>query len=239
MKIIKVKNNEEAGVVAAQIIEQKIQTNPQCVLGLATGSTPISTYQHLIKDYQNQKVSFKDVITYNLDEYQGLLGTHPESYRYFMNGKLFNHIDIKIENTHVPSGTDTKNPAVYDELIQQAGGIDLQLLGIGVNGHIGFNEPGTSFDSLTSVVDLTPSTIQMNARFFASVDLVPTKAVSMGLKTIMQSKQILLLATGANKAEAVAHLVNGEVSPAWPCTILQTHPDVIVIIDQEAGSMLK
>ncbi|AVP49402.1 glucosamine-6-phosphate deaminase [Williamsoniiplasma luminosum] len=239
MKIIKVKNNQEAGIQAAQIILEKIHANPGCILGLATGSTPITTYQNLIKAYEHKQVSFKDVITFNLDEYKGLNPTNPQSYRFFMNNELFDHIDIKIENTHVPSGLHTQNPALYDQKIHKAGGIDLQLLGLGVNGHIGFNEPGTAFDSLTHVVDLDPSTIAVNARFFDSIDLVPTQAISMGLKTIMNAKQILLIATGANKAEAIAHLINGEITPNWPCSILQQHPNVVIIIDEAAGSLLK
>ncbi|ATZ18958.1 glucosamine-6-phosphate deaminase [Williamsoniiplasma somnilux] len=239
MNIIKVKNDAEVGIEAAKIIINKVNTQHNITLGLATGSTPLSTYKNLIKNYQDKKVSFSDVKTFNLDEYKGLDGNHDQSYRYFMDHNFFNHIDIKKENTKVPSGIDTLHPEKYDELIAQNGGIDLQLLGIGINGHIGFNEPGASFDSLTSVVDLTPLTIEANARFFASKNDVPTQAVSMGLKTIMQAKSILLLAIGENKAEAVSHLVNGQISQEWPCTILQNHPNVTIIIDEAAASKLK
>lgn len=239
MKIIQVKDNQEAGIKASEILIQKINAKPNIVLGLATGSSPITTYQNLIKANQEKKVSFKDVISFNLDEYKGLEPNHNQSYRYFMNQNLFNHVDIDKNNTHVPSGIETSNPGGYDQEIQQAGGIDVQLLGLGINGHVGFNEPGTSFDSMTHIVDLTKSTIEANARFFDSIDQVPTQAVSMGLKSIMQAKEIILIATGANKAEAVFHLVKGEVSEQWPCSILQKHSKVTIIIDDLAANKLK
>ncbi|WP_027062918.1 glucosamine-6-phosphate deaminase [Mesoplasma seiffertii] len=239
MNIIIVKDNQEAGEIAAEMIAEKISKNPKLVLGLATGSTPVSTYETLIKMYKNKKVDFSQVKSFNLDEYKDLQPTHEQSYRYFMNTKLFDHININHNWTFVPSGTDTKNPETYDLEIEKAGGIDLQLLGLGVNGHIGFNEPGTKFDSKTAVVDLTPSTIQINARFFDSPAEVPTQAVSMGLASIMNSKEIILIATGANKAEAIYHLVHGKVSEQWPCSILQNHENVTIIVDQEAAKLLE
>jgi glucosamine-6-phosphate deaminase len=210
MKIIKLKDKVAVGQETAKIFIDQINQKPNSVLGLATGSSPLETYQDLIKANQNHAVSFKDVVTFNLDEYVGLQPGDEQSYRYFMDHNLFDHLDIDKKKTHIPNAYDLSNPASYDEEIKAAGGIDLQLLGLGVNGHIGFNEPGTSFDSKTSVVNLVEETIEANARFFENKEDVPTQAVSMGLGTIMQAKKIVLIATGANKAEAIKHLVNDE-----------------------------
>ncbi|WP_031542388.1 glucosamine-6-phosphate deaminase [Mesoplasma photuris] len=238
MKIIKVKNTAEAGLEASKIISETVNKNSHAVLGLATGSSPITTYENLIKLNKSGKVDFSNVTSFNLDEYKGLEPTHNQSYRYFMNEKLFDHININKENTFVPSGINTENPGKYDEDIKNAGGIDLQLLGLGINGHVGFNEPGTSFDSMTSVVKLTDSTIEANSRMFEKKSDVPTEAVSMGLKSIMLAKEIVLIATGLNKAEAVKALIEGEITTEWPCSILQKHDHVTVIIDEEAASLL-
>ncbi|AUF83781.1 glucosamine-6-phosphate deaminase [Mesoplasma syrphidae] len=239
MEVIIVKDNQEAGTVAANIIAERIKQNPKIVLGLATGSTPITTYQTLVKKCQEDNLDFSRITTFNLDEYKGLLPTHEQSYRYFMNQNLFDHININKAQTFIPSGIDLQDPEQYDNSIESAGGIDLQLLGLGVNGHVGFNEPGTSFDSKTAVVDLAQSTISSNSRFFSTKEEVPTQAVSMGLASIMNAKEILLIATGSNKAEAVYHLVKGKVTEQWPCSILQKHSNTTIIIDKKAASLLE
>lgn len=189
----------------------------------------------MIEAYKNNEVSFKDVTTFNLDEYLGLDGNHDQSYRYFMNINLFDHIDINKANTNVPSGfvKDDNEAALYDEAIKAKGGIDFQLLGLVSDGHIAFNEPGTPFNTLTHIAELTEQTISDNARFFESIEDVPTKACTMGLKSIMNAKKIVLIATGKSKAEAVRQLINGEISEAWPCTILRNHSDVEIYVDKE------
>ncbi|WP_434329435.1 glucosamine-6-phosphate deaminase [Mycoplasma capricolum subsp. capricolum] len=238
MKVIILENQDQVANKAAQIIKDQIKTKPNCVLGLATGSTPIKTYEKLIKMYQENQISFKDVTSFNLDEYKDIDPTNEQSYHYFMQHQLFDFIDINKNNCYIPNANLYENPKLYDQQIKNANGIDLQLLGLGVNGHIGFNEPNTDFDSLTQIVDLTDSTIKANSRFFDSIDKVPTKAISMGLKSIMNAKKILLLATGINKSEAVYHLIEGEITTSWPCSILQQHNDVTVIIDKSAASQL-
>ncbi|WP_434333463.1 glucosamine-6-phosphate deaminase [Mycoplasma capricolum subsp. capricolum] len=238
MKVIILENQDQVANKAAQIIKDQIKTKPNCVLGLATGSTPIKTYEKLIKMYQENQISFKDVTSFNLDEYKDIDPTNKQSYHYFMQHQLFDFIDINKNNCYIPNANLYENPKLYDQQIKNANGIDLQLLGLGVNGHIGFNEPNTDFDSLTQIVDLTDSTIKANSRFFDSIDKVPTKAISMGLKSIMNAKKILLLATGINKSEAVYHLIEGEITTSWPCSILQQHNDVTVIIDKSAASQL-
>ncbi|WP_434342516.1 glucosamine-6-phosphate deaminase [Mycoplasma capricolum] len=238
MKVIILENQDQVANKAAQIIKDQIKTKPNCVLGLATGSTPIKTYEKLIKMYQENQISFKDVTSFNLDEYKDIDPTNKQSYHYFMQHQLFDFIDINKNNCYIPNANLYENPKLYDQQIKKANGIDLQLLGLGVNGHIGFNEPNTDFDSLTQIVDLTDSTIKANSRFFDSIDKVPTKAISMGLKSIMNAKKILLLATGINKSEAVYHLIEGEITTSWPCSILQQHNDVTVIIDKSAASQL-
>ena len=219
----------------ANVFIEKVKENPNCVLGLATGSSPLGIYKNLIEACKNREVSFKNVKTFNLDEYIGLDGNHDQSYRYFMNHNLFNHIDINKDNTHVPSGfvPNDEIAALYDEAIKAAGGIDIQLLGLGSDGHIAFNEPGTPFDSLTHIAELTEQTITDNARFFASIEDVPTKACTMGLQSIMNAKKIVLIALGKNKVEAVRKLIHGEIDINWPCTILKNHPDVTIYVDSD------
>ncbi len=234
---VKILNKEEIDKIVADKIAKGINRKLNYVLGLATGSTPIGVYENLVKLYKQNKVSFDKVTTFNLDEYVGLEGEHDQSYRYFMNKHLFDGTNIDKSRTFFPDNK-TKTPQVYDEQIKNAGGIDLQVLGIGSNGHIGFNEPNTPFDSLTHVVQLTESTIRDNSRFFASIREVPTSAVSMGLKTIMEAREIVLIATGSNKAEAIAKLVKNEPNVALPASVLKTHPNVTIYCDELAGSLL-
>ncbi len=225
-----------ASVIAAQILEK-----PDTILGLATGSTPVGTYKQLIKLNEEGLLDFTDVATYNLDEYIGLDGSHDQSYRYFMNTNLFNHINIKPDNTHVPCGIGDdpeKNAADYDEMIAKAGGIDLQLLGIGHNGHIGFNEPDDEFTYATHVVSLTRSTIDANKIYFACEDDMPKSAITLGMKGILGAKTILLLALGEGKAKAVRDMVRGNMNPNCPASILGAHKNVIVIADEAAASLL-
>lgn len=241
MKIIKAKNAEEVGVLAGDYIANEINNKSDIVLGLATGSTPISTYNHLVDLYNDKKVDFVNVKTVNLDEYIGLEPTNSQSYRYFMNDNLFGKVNIKPENTRVPSGISSdfeKECVDYENLIKDLGGVDLQLLGIGTNGHIGFNEPSDSFQKGTSVVDLTESTIESNKRFFDSMEDVPKQAISMGIKTIMMAKKILLIATGSSKAEIMGKAVNGPITPNVPASVLQLHRDVVIIVDEEAGKFI-
>ncbi|AHB35990.1 glucosamine-6-phosphate deaminase [Spiroplasma apis] len=240
MKQLILKTTEEIGKTAGDIIITKITKKPDAILGLATGSSPLSTYKYLVERTKKNNIDWSNITTFNLDEYKGLSSDHEQSYRYFMNENLFKHVNIKMEQTHVPSGLINSNSeaATYDQEIQEAGGIDLQILGLGINGHIGFNEPGTSFDSITSVVDLQKSTIEANSRFFENIEEVPTQAISMGLKTIMKAKEILLIATGSSKANAVKHLVEGPVTTEWPCSILQQHPNVTLLLDEDSASLL-
>ena len=239
MKVI-VDNANNIATQAADIYEELLKAKPNAVLGYATGSTPLDLYAELVNRVNAGKITFKDVTTYNLDEYVGLDGTHDQSYRYFMNTNLFDKIDIDKSRTFVPSGLDTSDEALaqYDADIQAAGGIDIQLLGLGVNGHIGFNEPNTPFGSLTHVVELTQNTREINARFFASIDDVPTHAATMGIRTVMNARKLILIALGENKADAVAGLVNGEVTEALPASVLQLHPNVVVFCDKGAASKL-
>ncbi|CAM3788940.1 glucosamine-6-phosphate deaminase [Mesobacillus zeae] len=237
MNIIRVENYEEMSKEAAGYILKKLRENPRITLGLATGGTPTGTYQHLIEDHLKNGTSYKDVSTVNLDEYIGLNPDHPNSYRFYMNDALFNHIDIPLEQTYVPQGNavDCQEECErYEKLIKNLGGIDLQLLGIGSNGHIGFNEPGTEFGSRTHIIDLEPSTREANARFFASLEEVPEKAITMGIASIMKSREILLLISGASKKEAMVQLLHGEVTEKFPASILQLHPNVTIIADEEA-----
>ncbi|WP_338985344.1 glucosamine-6-phosphate deaminase [Spiroplasma endosymbiont of Diplazon laetatorius] len=241
MKIIRVKDNNEAGKIVSDLILNEVKENNKVVLGLATGSSPITTYENIISKTKEQNIDWSEVKTFNLDEYKGLEASHNQSYRYFMNDKLFDHININKENTFVPSGMIETNEEAnkYDNLIAQHGGIDLQLLGLGINGHVGFNEPGSDFEGLTSIVNLTKSTIEANSRFFENESDVPTQAISMGLKSIMNAKKIVLIATGESKAEAVKNLVEGPISSEWPCSVLLNHKDVTVVIDGEAAKLLK
>lgn len=227
---------------AAQVIAAEITHDPSCVLGLATGSTPEGAYKYLVDWHKKGCLSFKDVRSVNLDEYKGLEPTHDQSYRYFMQFHLFDHVDIDPKNTRVPDGL-TKDPAAhcaeYDAYIRSLGYVDLQLLGVGRNGHIGFNEPGDCFVKETHVVDLAESTIDANARFFATRDDVPKQAISMGMGAIMGAKKVLLAASGAEKADAILGCVSGPITPRCPASILQLHPNVVIVVDEAAGSKLK
>ena len=244
MEIVICKTKEEASKIAAGIITDAVKKNPKIVLGLATGSTPVPMYDEMAKAVKAKKVSYKTVRTWNLDEYVGLPGTHDQSYRYFMNKNLFEKIDIKISNTHVLNGMakdPVKECAKYEEQIKKAGGIDIQVLGIGSDGHIAFNEPGTSLQSRTSVVYLTPSTIKDNARLFfkGKENEVPTRALSMGVGTICEAKKIILLAFGKNKADAVKGMVEGGMSQFCTASALQAHNDAWIFCDEESASKLK
>ncbi|QDP41291.1 glucosamine-6-phosphate deaminase [Radiobacillus deserti] len=242
MQITEVKHYEEMSKKASELIINRIKQMPKTVLGLATGSTPEGMYKELVQAHKNGEISFSNTTTYNLDEYIGLPSEDKNSYRFYMNDRLFHHIDIPLEQTNVPNGMAsdlTKECKVYDESIRQSGGIDLQVLGIGVNGHIGFNEPGTSFETGTHVVQLAPSTIHANARFFASEEDVPKQAITMGIQSIMKSKEIILLISGAKKADAVFQLLHGEVSEIFPASILQNHQNVHLIADEAALSKVK
>ncbi len=235
MKFITVKTYEELSNKAADIIASQIILKPDCVLGLATGSSPVGTYKRLIEDNKNGKIDFSAVTTANLDEYVGLDVSNDQSYRYFMNDNLFNHINIDMAKTFVPNGCakDLKAEGeAYDNMIKDLGGIDLQLLGIGVDGHIGFNEPDKYFTAATHEVVLDESTIKANARFFANEDEVPKTAITMGMMSIMQAKKVLLVANGANKKEILEKAFFGPIDPMVPASILQLHPDVTVIYSE-------
>lgn len=235
MNYITVKTYEELSKKAANIIAAQVISKPNCVLGLATGSSPVGAYNMLAKYNEEGAIDFSDVTTVNLDEYAGLDGTNDQSYRYFMNKNLFDNINIKKECTHVPNGCADDLVAegkAYDELIKSLGGIDLQLLGIGIDGHIGFNEPDEFFTAQTHPVQLDPSTIKANARFFESEADVPTRAITMGMMSIMQAKKVLLVANGAAKKEILEKAFFGPITPLVPASILQLHPDVTVIFSE-------
>lgn len=237
MKLIHCGDYKEMSRKAAEILAAQVIIKPNCVLGLATGSTPIGTYEKLIEWYKAGELDFSQVRTVNLDEYVGLDVESDQSYRYFMNHNLFDHVNIDKANTNVPNGkaADMAAEALrYEALIKSLGGIDVQLLGIGNNGHIGFNEPHDSFDRITHEVQLTESTIQANARFFASMDEVPKKAISMGIGTIMQAKKVVLVANGPKKADIIYETCFGPITPKVPASALQLHPDATIIVDDEA-----
>jgi glucosamine-6-phosphate deaminase len=242
MKVIVAKNYEEMSKIAAKEIAKLLYVKPNAVLGLATGSTPEGVYKELSELNKQHKVDFSKVTSYNLDEYKGLKGEHPQSYRYFMDTNLFNHVNIDKNKTYVPNGI-AENYEVecrrYDEAIENAGGIDLQLLGIGTNGHIGFNEPSDFLNLNTHVTELTEDTIKANSRFFDGIEEVPTEAITMGLGSIMKAKKIILLASGLKKAEIILKLVEDKISTRVPASMLQVHQNVLVIVDQEAGSLLR
>ena len=241
MKIIKTKDYADMSRKAANIIAAQVIMKPDCVLGLATGSTPIGTYKELIKAYENGDLDFSLVKTANLDEYRGLEKTNDQSYDYFMKDNLFNHININFENLNIPNGEKPdaeEECARYEAVVKALGGQDLQLLGMGHNGHIGFNEPADEFPKETHCVDLQESTIKANARFFASNDDVPTQAYTMGIGTIMNAKKVLLVASGKDKAEIVKKAFFGPITPQVPASILQLHPDVTVVVDEAAGSLI-
>lgn len=239
MRIYKAKDYSEMSRKAANVISAEVISKPDCVLGLATGSTPIGTYKQLIEWYQKGDLDFSEVKTANLDEYRGLKRENDQSYYYFMNENLFRHINIDPANTHIPNG---ENPDAeeecsnYDKLVRSLGGVDLQLLGLGHNGHIGFNEPADHFVVGTQCVDLQASTIEANKRFFASEADVPRQAYTMGIGTIMSAKKILLIVSGADKAEILAQVLTGPVKPQVPASILQLHKNVVVVADEAALS---
>ena len=242
MRVIRCKDYAEMSRVAGNLMAAEIIRNPSCTLGLATGSTPIGAYEHLVELYKSGDISFKDVKTYNLDEYRGLAHDHDQSYHYFMNENLFKHVDIKMSNTHVPDGSNPDADAActeYDKMVEEAGGVDLQLLGIGNNGHIGFNEPGAVFVGPTHCVDLTESTIIANSRLFERIEDVPRQAYTMGIKTIMSAKRVVIVANGEAKAEAVKAMLEGPIDPMCQASILQIHPDVVVVCDEAALSLCK
>ena len=237
MKIIKAKDYNDMSRKAANIISAQVIMKPNCVLGLATGSTPIGTYDQLVEWYNKGDLDFSEVTTVNLDEYKGLPRTNDQSYYYFMHQHLFDRVNIDPERTNVPNGMEPdaeKECGRYEELIRSLGGVDLQLLGLGHNGHIGFNEPGEAFEKETHCVDLTESTIEANKRFFASADDVPKQAYTMGIKTIMQAKKILIVVNGENKADIVERAFFGPVTPEVPASILQLHNDVTLVGDEAA-----
>ncbi|WP_026907096.1 glucosamine-6-phosphate deaminase [Paucisalibacillus globulus] len=241
MEIIRVKDYAAMSEAASTFLIERINRLDNPKLGLATGSTPEGLYKNIIEKHKQGDVSFKNVKSFNLDEYVGLEKNDPNSYYFFMKDKLFDHVDISLDNVRVPNGVaaDLQQECQdHEEAIKAAGGIDVQLLGIGANGHIGFNEPGTPFTSKTQVVNLDESTIQANSRFFNTIEEVPTQAISMGIDTIMNSKEILLLISGESKAEALAKLVSGEVTEEVPASVLNNHPNVTVIADEAAFSVV-
>lgn len=241
MRIYKAKDYVDMSRKAANIVSAQVIMKPNCVLGLATGSTPIGLYKQLVEWYNKGDLDFSEVMTVNLDEYKGLSRDNDQSYYYFMHQNLFDHVNIRAENTHLPNGMEPdsqKECQEYTDLIQSLGGVDLQLLGIGHNGHIGFNEPGEAFDKQVHCVNLTQSTIEANKRFFASADDVPKQAYTMGIKTIMQAKKILIVASGEDKAEIVRDAFFGPITPKVPASVLQLHNDVTLVADEAALSKL-
>ena len=241
MRIYKGKDYADMSRKAANIISAQVIMKPDCVLGLATGSTPIGLYQQLVAWYEKGDLDFSEVRTVNLDEYKGLSRENDQSYYYFMHHNLFDHVNLPAENSHLPNGMEPdsdKECRRYSELIRSMGGVDLQLLGIGHNGHIGFNEPGDAFDNDVHCVDLTQSTIEANKRFFASADDVPKQAYTMGIKTIMQAKKILIVASGEDKADIVRDAFFGPITPKVPASVLQLHNDVTMVADEAALSKI-
>ena len=234
MKIVYLEKSEIEKEIA-QVFIDEIKKNPRCVLGFATGSSPLGIYKNLIDANKKGEVSFKDITTFNLDEYIGLTEDNDQSYRYYMNNNLFKYIDIDMKNTHVPSAFVRTNEEAekYDQMIESMGGIDVQLLGLGSDGHIAFNEPGTDFNSLTHIVNLTEQTIKDNSRFFNRIEDVPTKACTMGLKSIMNAKKVVLIATGKSKKAVIDRLVKGEISEDLPVSILEKHDNATIYVDKE------
>ncbi|MCD0463160.1 glucosamine-6-phosphate deaminase [Roseiconus lacunae] len=241
IRVIVCEDSDAASRTTADLIADQLRERPQSVLGLATGGTPLKTYENLIELHRDGQISFAEATSFNLDEYVGLSGDHPQSYRSFMNQTLFSKVDIAPERTHVPDGLASDVPAhctAYEDSIQSHGGIDLQLLGIGHNGHIAFNEPGSSADSRTRRVDLTDDTIEKNARFFDSPDEVPREAITMGIATILQAKKIVLLAIGSGKTAAIKSMLFGEVTDEVPASFLRQHVGVTVVLDAAAADGL-
>ena len=237
MRVLEVRNYGEMSALAAELIGAQVLLKPRCVLGLATGSSPIGTYERLVEAHRAGRLDFSQVRTVNLDEYCGLRGDDPNSYRYFMDHHLFSRVNLQRENTHLPNGAapDLEEECRrYEALIQSLGGVDLQLLGIGRNGHIGFNEPSDSFPPVVHTVQLTESTIQANKRFFESRDEVPRHALSMGIKNIMNARRILMVVSGEEKADIVCKAFTGPVTKEVPASVLQLHPDVTLVGDKAA-----
>lgn len=241
MKLIVVNNYEELSKVAAKEFSKIIKEKENVVLGLATGGSPVGMYKELIRMYEQKELNFSKTTTVNLDEYIGLNPEHNQSYRYFMNNNLFNHINIDKSNTFVPNGLAEDLEAQckeYDQKISELGGIDIQLLGVGNNGHIAFNEPNNELSSGTHIISLTDNTIEANARFFDNIDDVPRKAITMGVGGIMKAKKIILIASGESKAEAIKGIFSGKITTANPATMLQMHRDVTVIVDEAAAKLI-
>lgn len=242
MRIIRAKDYRDMSIKTANIISAPIIMKPSCVLGFATGSTPIGAYEQLAEWYRRGELDFSGVTTVNLDEYKGLDRDNKQSYYYYMNEKLFSRVNINRERIFFPDGMETDSDKAcrdYERIIADIGGVDLQLLGLGHNGHIGFNEPGTSFEAKTHCVDLTESTIMANRRFFASVDEVPRQAYTMGIKTIMQARNILIAVSGKDKAEILKKAFFGPITQNVPASVLQLHDDVTVVADEEALSLVE
>jgi glucosamine-6-phosphate deaminase len=241
MRIIVEKDYQAMSKKAALMVASQITLRPNSNLGLATGGTPLGMYDKLIEMYKKDEIDFSEVQSFNLDEYCGLKDDHPNSYHYYMYNNFFNEINIKKENVHIPNGRaedfeqECRN---YERSIKKVRGIDLQILGIGSNGHIGFNEPAESLNVATEVVNLTDETIEANSRYFDSIDEVPKKAISMGMATILKADRIILLASGENKAEAIQKTVSGKISTEIPASLLQTHPEITILLDQEAASLI-
>lgn len=235
-------NEEDLNATGAGLIASLLQTKPRAVLGLATGSSPVGIYKQLIAMYQRGLVSFAQASSFNLDEYVGLPTEHRESYRSFMNEQLFHHIDMDLSRTNVPNGEAAdlaEECASYEQRLEERGPVDLQLLGIGHNGHIGFNEPGTELTGRTHVVDLKEETRKANARFFDSLDEVPAQAITMGVGSILKAKQILLIARGEEKAEIIREAFMGPITTSCPASLLQCHPNVVVLLDRAAGRLVR
>ena len=241
MEVVVKETPEEMSKLSAELIAEVVRRKPRAVLGLATGSTPLGTYKELIRLHKQEGLDFSRVVTFNLDEYVGLAHDHPQSYHYFMWENLFKHININAKNVHIPDGTSKDIPGWcrwYEEQIVKAGGLDVQLLGIGSNGHIAFNEPGSSLGSRTRVKTLDEKTRQDNTRFFRNMNEVPKYAITMGIGTIMDSRQLILLANGAGKADAIRMTCEGAITAMVPATIVQLHPKATIIVDRQASSKL-
>ncbi len=242
MRVIIEKNYYEMSRKAALLLSSQLNLKPNSVLGLATGSTPLGMYRELINMYQHKELDFSEVITFNLDEYYKLSKENEKSYYYYMHNNFFKHVNIPSKNIHfinAKAENIVEECKTYEEKIKQAGGLDLQILGIGPNGHIGFNEPGKTLNVATHLVNLSEETISANSRFFNSVNEVPHQAISIGMAAIMKARRILLLANGRNKAEAIEKAVSGYLDTKYPASILQTHPEVTIIIDEEAARLIK
>ncbi|WP_026665085.1 glucosamine-6-phosphate deaminase [Butyrivibrio sp. FC2001] len=240
MKIIRAKDYNDMSRKAANIISAQVIMKPDSVLGLATGATPVGTYKQLIDWYNKGDIDFSEVTTINLDEYRGLPKTHKQSYWHFMHENFFNHVNVPENNIHVPDGSNLNSEEAceeYEEIIRKAGGIDLQLLGIGTDGHIGFNEPGEAFELLTHCVDLTQSTIDSNQKFFGDEEM-PRQAYTMGIKSIMQARKVLMVVNGESKADIIERALFGRVTPEVPASVLQMHPDFTIIGDEAAFSKI-